>query len=232
MIWALLYTIITTHLLMVNTCLYLHRGLAHKSVTWSPGATWFFRVITWIDGVSTKKWVSQHRVHHLFTDVEGDPHSPQLQGIWQIAFKGFFYNLFFRYSMPHWTDQEKIEFFGKGCPDDALERCLFIKHLRLGILILGAIDVALFGWWGLLIWLIQASWTPLVSNSLITGMSHYPQLHNMPGWGFFIIGDEYHLDHHKRPGSAKIPLDPNNFDLGFFYIQVAEKMGLATTRKP
>jgi stearoyl-CoA desaturase (delta-9 desaturase) len=232
MIWAVLWTLLTTHLLMVNTCLYLHRGLAHKAVTWSPRATWFFRVITWIDGVSTKKWVSQHRVHHLFTDVEGDPHSPQLQGIWQIAFKGFFYNLFFRYSMPHWLDQEKIEFFGKGCPDDDLERCLFIRHLRMGIFILGAIDVALFGWWGLLIWLIQASWTPLVSNSLITGMSHYPQLHNMPGWAFFIIGDEYHLDHHKRPNSAKIPLDPNNFDLGFFYIQVAEKMGLATTRKP
>jgi len=232
LIWAVLWTVLTTHLLMVNTCLYLHRGLAHRAVTWSPGATYFFRVITWFDGVSTKKWVSQHRVHHLFTDIEGDPHSPQLQGIWQIAFKGFFSNLFFRYGMPHWSDQEKIEFFGKGCPDDALESCLFIRHLRLGILVLGAIDIAIFGWIGLAIWIIQAAWTPLWSNSVITGLAHHKSLKNLPGLGFFILGDEYHQDHHKRPGSAKIPLDPTNFDLGYLYIQAAEKMGLASTRKP
>lgn len=232
MIWAILWTIATTHLLMVNTCLYLHRGLSHKSVKWSPGATHFFRVITWFDGVDTKKWVSQHRVHHIFTDVEGDPHSPQLQGIWQVAFKGFFTNLFWRYKMQHWDDREKIEYFGKGCPEDRLESHLYVKHLRLGILVLGAIDVALFGWWGILIWFIQAAWTPLWSNSVTTGFCHYPRLRNIPWLGFFLLGDNYHLDHHKRPGSAKIALKPNKFDLGFFYIQVAEKMGLASTRKP
>jgi stearoyl-CoA desaturase (delta-9 desaturase) len=28
------------------------------------------------------QWVGTHRQHHMFTDVEGDPHSPNLNGFW------------------------------------------------------------------------------------------------------------------------------------------------------
>ena len=37
--------------------------------------------MTWITtGIKPREWVAVHRKHHAFTDVEGDPHSPELLG--------------------------------------------------------------------------------------------------------------------------------------------------------
>jgi stearoyl-CoA desaturase (Delta-9 desaturase) len=227
MILALIYTIVTTHLLMINTCLYLHRGLAHRAVTWGPWATHFFRVITWFDGVHTKEWVAQHRRHHRYTDIPGDPHSPQLLGIWKIAGLGFFTSCYRRYGSKPWNTPEQLEIFGRGCPDDWLERKVYTKYLRSGILVLGAIDVLLFGWLGIAIWLVQVAWTPLWSNSVITGLSHHGKIRNFPGLGFFIIGDEHHAAHHQAPSQVRLA----KWDLGYGYMHLAEKAGFCRMTK-
>jgi hypothetical protein len=44
--------------------------------------------------MTTKQWVAVHRKHHQNTDVEGDPHSPHVFGIWNLVFGGVkYYNL-------------------------------------------------------------------------------------------------------------------------------------------
>ena len=54
---------------------------SHRAITMSPGLRFTCRALTWImTGIKPREWVAVHRRHHAFTDVEGDPHSPVLEG--------------------------------------------------------------------------------------------------------------------------------------------------------
>src|SRR5215210_212084 len=69
------------------TTIYLHRALSHRAVALAPGVSSVFRVLTWITtGIRPRQWVAVHRKHHAFTDVEGDPHSPLLEGFAMVQF--------------------------------------------------------------------------------------------------------------------------------------------------
>ena len=41
--------------------------------------------------MSTKEWVAVHRKHHAFTDEEGDPHSPKIEGFWKVQLGNVYY---------------------------------------------------------------------------------------------------------------------------------------------
>jgi stearoyl-CoA desaturase (Delta-9 desaturase) len=235
----LIYTLICTHLTMVSVCIYLHRGTAHKSMDFHPALAHFFRFWLWLtDGCNVKEWVATHRRHHRFTDIEGDPHSPVLLGIYIVAVRNFFETVVYRYRS--FAPKLEVEVYGAGCPDDWLERNVYTKHQRLGLVLLLIINVLLFGKPGLLVWLIQICWTPLWSSSVITGFAHYwggyknpacnDNSRNFPGLGLFIIGDEYHSNHHARPGSAKLSHKWYEFDLGWLYITILKNIGLIHVR--
>jgi stearoyl-CoA desaturase (delta-9 desaturase) len=36
--------------------------------------------VAWLSKAQSSRWVADHRRHHIFTDKEGDPHSPWLFG--------------------------------------------------------------------------------------------------------------------------------------------------------
>ena len=60
----------------------LHRTATHRALELHPAVAWMFRFSLWLTtGLSTKEWVAVHRKHHAFTDEEGDPHSPMLDGL-------------------------------------------------------------------------------------------------------------------------------------------------------
>ena len=63
------------------TPVFLHRTLSHRAITMSPALRLTCRFLIWImTGVKPRQWVAVHRRHHAFTDVDGDPHSPLLEG--------------------------------------------------------------------------------------------------------------------------------------------------------
>src|SRR3954452_24891678 len=69
----------------VASTVFLHRGLAHRAVTFKRPITEIFRFLVWITtGIRPRQWVAVHRKHHAFTDVEGDPHSPVLLGWFKV----------------------------------------------------------------------------------------------------------------------------------------------------
>src|SRR3954469_15654488 len=69
----------------VASTVFLHRGLAHKAVTFKRPITEIFRFTIWTTtGIRPRQWVAVHRKHHAFTDVEGDPHSPVLLGWFKV----------------------------------------------------------------------------------------------------------------------------------------------------
>src|SRR4026209_273198 len=69
----------------VASTVFLHRGLAHRAVTFKRPVTEAFRLVIWVTtGIRPRQWVAVHRKHHTFTDVEGDPHSPVLLGWFKV----------------------------------------------------------------------------------------------------------------------------------------------------
>ena len=75
-----------------STTIYLHRTATHKALVLHPAVEWAFKFALWLTtGLLTKVWVAVHRKHHAFTDEEGDPHSPALEGFWHVQFGNVYY---------------------------------------------------------------------------------------------------------------------------------------------
>jgi stearoyl-CoA desaturase (delta-9 desaturase) len=178
----------------------------------------------------TKEWVSIHRKHHRYSDVDGDPHSPHVFGIKNIFFRGVYY-----YHLEA-KNTEVLETYGRGTPDDIIERKLYTPHSKLGILLLLLIDVLLFGYWGLLVWGIQMLWIPFWAAGVINGLAHWwgyrngqtrDRSRNILPFGIIIGGEELHNNHHLNAASAKLSLKPWEFDIGWMYITLLGYAGLA-----
>ena len=157
-----------THITIVSVTLYLHRSQAHRGLEFHPILSHFMRFWLWMTtGMTTKQWVAIHRKHHQNTDVEGDPHSPHVFGIWPLVFGGVkFYNRAGK-------DADMIMKYGMGTPKDWIERKLYTPHSRLGILLMLVIDLVLFGPWGFLVWGVQMIWIPFWAAGFINGVGHW-----------------------------------------------------------
>jgi stearoyl-CoA desaturase (Delta-9 desaturase) len=230
----LLYTLIATHITIVCVTLYLHRSQAHRGVEFHPVVSHAMRFWLWLTtGMTTKQWVAIHRKHHQVTDQEGDPHSPHIFGIWTLIFSGWkLYNNAAK-------DAAFVMQYGKGTPKDWIERKLYTPHHKLGILAMLAIDVALFGAWGFLVWGIQMIWIPFWAAGMINGVGHWwgyrngqtkDQSRNISPWGIIVGGEELHNNHHLDPANPKLSLKSWEFDIGWFYIKLLEKLRLAQLR--
>jgi len=227
----LIYVLVTTHLTIIAVTLYLHRSQTHLSVTFNPAVNHFFRFWLWLTtGMVTNQWVAIHRKHHGMTDQKGDPHSPQLFGIWKVLFGGaMLYNTASK-------DNLMVNAFGKGTPDDWIEKNIYSKHSRLGITLLLLINLLCFSWWGLLTWGIQMIWIPFWAAGVVNGIGHYwgyrnvetrESSRNVFPIGLIIGGEELHNNHHADAGSAKLSRKWFEIDTGWFYIKLLEKFRLA-----
>lgn len=215
--------------------LYLHRSQAHRAVEFHPIVAHFMRFWLWLTtGMVTSEWVAIHRKHHQRSDQEGDPHSPQIYGIWTVLFKGAFL-----YKQAA-KDQAMVAKLSAGTPDDWIERNLYKPHSALGIMSLLIIDLLLFGLWGWLVWGIQMIWVPLWAAGIINGLSHWwgyrntdtkDTSRNLIPWAVWIGGEELHNNHHADGANAKFSQKWWEFDLGWFYITVLRSLGLAKLRE-
>ena len=104
----------------VATSIYLHRALAHRSLTIRPAADILFRAVLWVlTGQRRRIWVAVHRKHHAFTDREGDPHSPRLLGFWRVQL----FNVV--YYIREARNPETIRTFAPDLKEDRLDRLVF-----------------------------------------------------------------------------------------------------------
>ena len=228
---TLITTLIFTHITIICVTLFLHRGQAHRGIIFHPILESFMRFWLWLTtGMVTKQWVAIHRKHHRYSDREGDPHSPHVFGLKTVVTKGAL--------LYHEASKNKtmVENFGVGTPDDWIERRLYTPYSRLGILIMLAIDLALFGFWGLLVWGVQMIWIPFHAAGLINGLGHWWGYKNGPTkdhsrnilpWGIWIGGEELHSNHHADISNPKFSQKWWEFDIGWFYIRVLSVLGLA-----
>jgi len=232
---TIIATLVMVQLTIACVTLYLHRGVCHRAVSYNPVVEHVMRFWLWLTtGMVTKQWVAIHRKHHQRSDQEGDPHSPQIYGIKRVLFGGAF--LYHAAS----KDKAMVEKLGVGTPDDWIERNLYTPHSRLGISIMLIIDLCLFGLWGWLVWGIQMIWVPFWAAGVINGLGHWvgyrntdtaDTSRNLIPIAVWIGGEELHNGHHADGANAKFSTKWWEFDIGWMYITILKKLGLAQVRQ-
>ena len=221
-----------THITIVAVTVFLHRHQAHHALDLHPAASHFFRFWLWLTtGMVTREWAAVHRKHHAKCDTPEDPHSPQVLGINRVLWGGVF--LYVKEA----HKPETLERYGHGTPDDWLERHLYSRYQILGLTLVGALDVILFGIVpGALVLATQIVWIPFWAAGVINGIGHYwgyrlwptPDAStNITPLGILIGGEELHNNHHAYPTSAKLSIKWYEFDIGWLYIRILEALGLA-----
>jgi hypothetical protein len=124
----------------------------------------------------TKDWVAIHRKHHAKCETEEDPHSPQFFGIKKVLLDGVD---LYRQARRDGSITEK---YGKGTPDDWLERNVYARFPEFGPTLMLFVAFALFGLWGVVIWAGQMIWIPFMAAGVVNGLGHW--------WGYRNVSDD------------------------------------------
>ena len=234
--WQILvFTLAATHITIAAVTIFLHRCQAHRALDLHPIVSHFFRLWLWLTtGMVTKEWAAIHRKHHAKCETVDDPHSPQVLGINTVLSRGA--ELYKKEA----ANQETLDKFGHGTPDDWVEHNVYSKFSWQGVAIMLIVDVFLFGAVGLTVWAVQMLWIPITAAGVINGIGHYwgyrnfdceDASRNIVPWGILIGGEELHNNHHTFATSAKLSNKWYEFDIGWMYIQIMSAVGLATVKK-
>jgi stearoyl-CoA desaturase (delta-9 desaturase) len=231
----IILTLVLTHITIVSVTVFLHRHQAHRALELHPILSHFFRFWLWLTtGMVTREWVAIHRKHHAKCETESDPHSPQTRGLSKVLWQGA------ELYQQEAENRETLERYGKGTPDDWLERHLYTPYNYTGIALLLIVELILLGPAGITIWAVQMIWIPFWAAGVINGIGHYwgyrnfeipNAATNIVPWGIFIGGEELHNNHHAFGSSAKLSNRWWEFDLGWFYIKLFTYVGLARVLK-
>ncbi len=115
-----------------------------------------------------------------------------------------------------------------------LEASWMLQQLPIAALLFWA------GGWSFVVWGVCARVFACVHGHWLVGHlahNHGPQswivadagvqAHDVPWAGLITMGEAWHNNHHAFPGSARIGLYPGQSDLGFAFIRMLERLGLA-----
>lgn len=254
-----LFCIVAMVLGLANTVGY-HRLLSHKAFKTPTIVRWGLTFLSALHSGSPILWVGVHRLHHLFSDREGDMHSTN-DGFFH-AHAGWLFNttnplvsalltvsgfgLQLRYLV---TDIQRVRgkvdpVWHKTCRDLLNEPFMRFLDKPFVIPALFALQVALAwwigAWWGILwLWAMH-----VVQNNMswvVNSFCHWPSFGNaaddsrdmsrdVPWLSLFTNGDSYHNSHHRFPASARHAIF-GGLDMSWLFICLMGGIGLATEVK-
>jgi stearoyl-CoA desaturase (Delta-9 desaturase) len=229
-----LVTFLTIQTMFLGVTLYLHRDQSHGGLILHPVLRHLFRFWLWSSsGAVTREWVAVHRCHHAHADQPGDPHSPLLFGLRRVLFEGFeLYRTATR-------DEQLLKNYGRGTPDDWLERRVYSAHPYLGIVLFVMAHLIVFGIPGIIMIAVHLSAQPFFAGGVINGLGHalgYRSFEmpcaatNLVPWGVLLGGEELHNNHHAFPRSARFAVQRWEIDIGWLWIRLFAALGLARVR--
>jgi stearoyl-CoA desaturase (delta-9 desaturase) len=230
---ALVVSSIITQVAVFSTTIYLHRTATHKALSLNPSVEWAFKFALWITtGILTKEWVAVHRKHHAFTDEEGDPHSPALEGFWKVQLGNVFYYL------RELRNSDVIDRYARDIKDGWWDRNVF-RHGLLGLAIgTTALCLVLGLWWGLLAAAAHAVMYVFVLSSSINGLCHHVGYRNFDNTATNIRlvalvtgGEGLHNNHHGYPRSPKFSFRASEIDPAWPVIKLLIALRLARPYK-
>ena len=224
-----------------------HRLFTHRAFQTKQWVRWTFAILgsMAVEG-PVLAWVADHRKHHQFSDVEGDPHSPHVGG--GNGFVAAAKNLYHAHVGWLFVHEGRAD-IPKYVPDLIAERGmktinkLFWVWLLVGLVVPAAIGYAISGTWQgagtAALWggAIRIFLLPHVTFS-INSVCHFwgrrrfsvtDESRNVWLLSLISFGESWHNNHHAFPSSAfhgmaklEAALDP-----GGWVITGLEKLGLA-----
>jgi fatty-acid desaturase/outer membrane receptor protein involved in Fe transport len=237
-VWAYaLLTVLDTHITSACVTLYLHRAQTHRSIAFHPVVEHVMRFWLWVrTAMPTKEWVAVHRCHHAHVDTAEDPHSPIFFGIWRVVLFG----TALYHAAAH--DEDVVRQYGKGTPDDLLERRIYTPLSLLGPVVTLGSNALIFGVWGVAMWLVEMAWIPFFAAGVINGLGHWwgyrnfetpDHSRNLPGryWSLLTCGEALHNNHHHIQNSPRFAMRPGELDPGYWYFRLLQMLRLARTRQ-
>ncbi|MBV9696772.1 MAG: transposase [Gammaproteobacteria bacterium] len=229
-----LVTFGTIQSMFLGVTLYLHRDQSHGGLILHPALRHAFRFWLWFSSAAiTKEWVAVHRRHHACADLPGDPHSPVIFGLRRVLLEG--YELYGAAA----RDPLTLATYGRGTPDDWLERRLYTRRPYLGIALFALAHLALFGVIGIIMIAVHLAAQPFFAAGVINGLGHAlgyrsfempARATNLVPWGVLLGGEELHNNHHAFPRSACFAVQPWELDIGWLWIRLFVWARLARVR--
>lgn len=230
-----LATFLMIEMTIMGVTLYLHRDQCHRGLELHPALRHFFRFWNYLTtGMGTRSWVAVHRKHHALCETEQDPHSPKILGLKKVLLEGA------ELYKAEAAKPETLEKYGRGCPDDWLERNIYSRYTFGGITVLVLAELLLFGVPGIIMIAVQMMAIPFLAAGVINGVGHHSGYRNFEcddaatnivPWGVLLGGEELHNNHHAFPSSAKFSARRWEFDIGWFAIRILRFFGLARVKK-
>jgi stearoyl-CoA desaturase (delta-9 desaturase) len=212
-----------------------HRGLTHRSFKMNRWLEYFFVIGAYLvfEG-GPIFWVASHRLHHRYSDLPGDPHSPR-DGFWH-AFLGWM-------SKPIVIINE--EQYKTVCPDLYRDPLYVLLHaggggrdgwlclainvvFRIGLLL--AFGPAVF--FGNVLASAAAFVAPLLVNSVCHltrfGYQNFPTSdlsRNVWFVALLSFGEGWHNNHHEYPVSARHGMRADEFDFSYLVLKLLTRFG-------
>jgi stearoyl-CoA desaturase (delta-9 desaturase) len=236
-ILSLVTAFVLIQVAVFGTTIYLHRTATHRALILHPAVAWVFRLSLWLTtGIATKEWVAVHRKHHAFTDEEGDPHSPRIEGFWNVQLGNVYYYV------REIKNTDVVERYARDIKDGWWDRHFFnrgLLGLSLGTLALCVVVGSVIGvWWALLAAGIHAVMYVFVLSSSINGLCHHVGYRNFPNTAtnirFLALltgGEGLHNNHHGFPRSPKFSFRATEIDPAWPVIKLMIVLKLAKPYK-
>jgi stearoyl-CoA desaturase (delta-9 desaturase) len=173
-------------------------------------------------------WVATHRIHHKFSDKEGDPHSPR-DGKWW-SHMGW---ILTGRSMHH--DPETLARYVPDLAKDRvhvwLSRYHYVPQIIVGVLLFwfGGLSVFLWGMFVRVVFLLHSTWAVNSATHLWGSRRFETRDRSTNNWWVALLtfGEGWHNNHHAHPVSARHGLKWYEFDLNWYGIWFLKTVGLA-----
>ncbi|HVU50211.1 MAG TPA: hypothetical protein VHL80_05975 [Polyangia bacterium] len=230
----------------LGTTVCFHRALSHKTVKLNPVVRDVLVFLAMMNGSgSPLSWVANHRLHHAKSDTPEDISSPRIGGFW--------------WSHLRWLWQAGAAPVQKYCKELNTPAYRKWTHLQIPLFAMAFFLGLPFGLYfaapahgfaaahpvlAALFWIgpIRLVWA-LHAQCFVNSICHLrpgvpmgePTARNLPWLGVMhaFQGEQWHQNHHDRPGSARLGFHPGQWDVGWLTIVVLEKLGLAKdVRRP
>ncbi len=202
-----------------------HRYFSHRGYKTSR---WFQFMLGIFGAMAIQRgplwWCAHHRLHHKYSDTEGDPHSPIIRSIW---WSHMGWVMATRFKEVEW---EQIRDWQKYPELKWLERFDILPGILLGVLLF-AID----GWsgfvWGGLVGTVMLYHTTFCVNSVchLLGSRRFDTpdaSRNNAVVAFLTMGEGWHNNHHHYPSAARQGFKWWEFDASYSILKFLSWFGI------
>lgn len=221
---------------MLYITVFYHRGLTHSAIQLKPQIRkWVALTGSWVTGIDPKAWACMHRLHHLHSDTELDPHSPWNQGIFGVMLgqlKSYERALvgLARNHVQYTEVVKDLDFPISWANRNRLWTLPYLLHVAIAILLGFAFHTPYIG---------LAYWLGIMSHPfegfIVNSFAHRfgyrnhenaDQSRNNTLVAWLTMGEGYQNNHHAHPAQAKFSERWFEVDTGYGLVLFAKFVGL------